>query len=112
MVHMPPIIVAQVTERLLVAYGDQRGGGRFDHFRAQIEAALGRLYRGGASVAVERILIRGLTNPAAHVIGEIYRRGLSMRSALHNPPSSRRHGAVVIGGDLWGPAAREEASVT
>jgi len=35
-----------------------------------------------------------------------------MRSPLTNPPSRRRYGAFVIGGDLWGPAAREEASVT
>ncbi|MCX7840924.1 MAG: signal transduction protein with Nacht domain protein, partial [Anaerolineae bacterium] len=42
-VEMPHRIVEQVTRRLLIAYADREGIGRFEHLREQIERALARL---------------------------------------------------------------------
>ena len=62
-VHTSGKIVTQVTRRLLEAYADREGIGRFEFLRQQIERALLRIRRGEAIQPFDEVLVTTLKIP-------------------------------------------------
>ncbi len=64
-IHTPPRIVAHVSQRLLRAYANREGIGRFEYLREQIEQALTRLRRGDATFVFDSVLEEALRQTPA-----------------------------------------------